>query len=133
MNESGRKTGKLVLASYPLIGMNKEVRDKILPDSDEGVEVLFISGDGDNMCPLADLAEVRKKMKAKSWLITVKGADHGMGLKPKDAVEKMRLYTGEAAAKWTNEEARQEAKTECVLRWDSHERKVVNEGWKSVE
>ena len=133
MKESRAKGGKLVLASYPLVGQNGEVRDKILLDVDEGVEVLFVSGDGDNMCDLKQLGGVRRKMKAKSWLIVVKGADHGMSLRPKEAVEKMREFTGEAAARWVKGEGRQEDDTECELRWDAHGRKVIDEGWKVPE
>ncbi len=129
MKEKSVKEGKLVLVSYPLVGQNREVRDKILLEIEEGVQVLFVSGDGDNMCDLKQLAGVRKKMKAKSWLIAVKGADHGMSLKPKEAVEKMRQYSGEAAARWVKDEGREDGKTECVLRWDAHGKKVVDEGW----
>ena len=130
MKESGVKEGKLVLVSYPLVGQNGEVRDKILLEIEEGVEVLFVSGDGDNMCDLKQLAGVREKMKAKSWLIVVKGADHGMSLKPKEAVEKMRQYTGEAAAKWAKDKMKDAGKTEGALRWDAHGKTVVEEAWK---
>ena len=130
MKEQGKK-GKLVLVSYPLVGANKEVRDKILLEIEEDVEVLFVSGDGDNMCDLKQLQEVRDKMRAKNWLILVKGADHGMSLRPKEAVDKMREYTGEAAARWTSGEAIDIEKTECLLRWDAHSKKVVDEGWKA--
>ena len=133
INERGAKEGKLVLVSYPLLGQNGEVRDKILLEIDEDVEVLFVSGDGDKMCDLEQLAGVRKKMKAKTWLIVVKGADHGMSLKPKEAVEKMRAYTGEAAARWVKGEGKEEDKTECVLRWDAHGRNIVDEGWSKPE
>jgi predicted alpha/beta-hydrolase family hydrolase len=125
----GHETKKLVLVSYPLVGQNGDVRDQILLDIDMGIEVLFVSGDGDGMCDLKQLAKVREKMKAKSWLIVVRGADHGMSVKPKEAVEKTREFTGEAAARWVKEEGREEGKTECVLRWDAHGRKVVDEGW----
>ncbi|KPI39547.1 Testis-expressed sequence 30 protein [Cyphellophora attinorum] len=120
----------LVLASYPLVGQNGSVRDDILLAIDEGVKVLFISGDSDNMCSIKQLNEVRKKMKAKSWLAIVQGADHGMSIKPKSAVEDMRLYTGKLAARWI--EDNDNDKTECELRWNAHEKTVVNDGWKSV-
>ena len=133
MTERGVKSGKLILASYPLLGQNGDVRDKILLEIDEGVEVLFISGDGDNMCDLKQLHGIRSRMKAKSCLIVVKGADHGMSMRPKEAVEKMREYTGEAARNWAMGGDREEGKTECLLRWDAHGRNVVDEGWKEAE
>lgn len=133
MNERGLKKGKLVLASYPLVGQNGETRDRILLDIDQGVEVLFVSGDRDNMCNLKQLNEVRAKMKAKTWLMVVKGADHGMSLKPKDAVEHVRTYSGAAAAKWVSGEGLEQGKTECVLRWDAHGRKVIEDGWKEPD
>jgi predicted alpha/beta-hydrolase family hydrolase len=133
MKEKGAKKGHLVLASYPLVGQNGEIRDKILLDVDEGVDVLFISGDGDNMCNIQQLNTVRSKMKASSWLMLVKGADHGMSLKPKDAVDAMRLYSGLAAAKWVAGKGLKEGKTECVLRWGAHGRKVIEEEWAERE
>lgn len=125
--------GKLVLASYPLISPSNAVRDAILLAIPAGVSVLFISGDKDAMCPLPRLNEVRRKMNATSWLITVRGADHGVSLSPKDAVEKVREYIGLAAAKWVRGEGREEGKTECVVRWDAHGKKVVDEGWTKGE
>jgi predicted alpha/beta-hydrolase family hydrolase len=129
MKEKGATNGQLVLASYPLVGQNGEIRDKILLDIEEGVNVLFISGDADNMCSIQQLNLVRSKMKASSWLIVIKGADHGMSLKAKDAVEAMRLYSGMAAARWAAGKGLKEGKTECVLRWDAHGRKVIEEEW----
>lgn len=122
-------TPHLVLVSYPLVGANGSVRDEILLDIDPKVKVLFISGDGDNMCKIQQLNAVRKKMKAKTWLAIVKGADHGMSLKPKMAVEPMRQDTGELAVKWMQKS--DPKKTECELSWDAESEKVVNEGWKA--
>lgn len=124
----GHKTKALVLVSYPLVGQNGEIRDQILLDVDEGMDLLFVSGDKDEMCEMAMLEKVRARMKTRTWLAVVKGADHGMSLKPKDAVDKMREYTGTLAARWV--EKRDENKTECVLRWDGHRRDVVDDGWK---
>ena len=48
-------------------------------------------------------------------------------------MEKTRLFTGDAAARWVNGEGKRGGKDPNVsLRWDAHERKVVDEGWKSV-
>lgn len=123
------QTAALILASYPLIGQNGDVRDQILLDVDANLHVLFISGDNDKMCPIAQLSGIRAKMQAKSWLVVVQGADHGLGLKPKDAVEPMREYCGTAAARWL--EHRDEHLTECLLQWDESTQQIVDDGWQA--
>jgi predicted alpha/beta-hydrolase family hydrolase len=70
------ETEKLVLVSYPLAG--GEERSRILLALSDRVEVLFIIGEKDEMCDLEMLSRVRRKMKCKTWLIVVRGADHGM-------------------------------------------------------
>ncbi|EHY55305.1 hypothetical protein HRR83_009105 [Exophiala dermatitidis] len=117
----------LVLVSYPLIGPNRDVRDQILLDINPGTDVLFISGDGDSMCDFGLLAKVRAKMKARSWLVTVKGADHGMNLKGgaklKKGTEEIGKETGRIAATWIRE--RDEGIRDMVLEWDSGRQRVV--------
>lgn len=93
------ETENLVLASYPL-HTNKDTRDQILLDISPSTKVLFIEGDKDSMCDLSRLDAVRKKMKCKTWLLVVQGADHGMSLSPKSAVAQIGLKTGEIAAEW---------------------------------
>lgn len=124
---SDHSTKHLVLVSYPLVGQNGQVRDEILLNIHPTIKVLFISGSNDNMCAIDQLDEVRAKMKAKSWLAVVQGADHGMSLKPKNAVDRIRVYTGELAARWVENGDTQ--RTECVIRWDVDESEVVDEGW----
>lgn len=92
------ETEKLVLVSYPLAG--GEERARILRDLREGVEVLFIVGARDGMCDLTALGKVRREMKCKSWLIVVRGADHGMNVKPAKKVGEVGEATGRAAAEW---------------------------------
>ena len=89
----------LILASYPL-QTNKETRDQILLDLPGDKKVLFISGDHDSMCDLNKLNEVRMKMKAKTWLIRVRDADHGMNVKPKKATVSIGEQCGILAAEW---------------------------------
>lgn len=102
----------LVLVSYPLLaekGGGLEERARPLWELDEGVDVLFIVGDGDAMCPRRELDEVRRSMKARSWVCGVQGADHTMslkGAKGKGMVSAMRRKTGAVAAEWV------ESKTE---------------------
>lgn len=91
----------LVLVSYPLKGPNNDIRDKILLDLPSAVNVLFVIGDRDSMCPLELLNDVRKKMKAKSWLVVVAGMDHGMHGKNERALVEL---SGKWAAEWVGGE-----------------------------
>lgn len=124
------QTKTIILVSYPLIGKNGGIRDQILLDVDKGIDVLFVSGDKDNMCNLQQLHEVQKKMKAKSWLITVQGADHGMSLSPKNAVDEVRQYTGKLAYQWSME--RDSACNGLWLTWDAESSRVVDSGWEET-
>lgn len=118
----------LVLVSYPLIGPGGAVRDRILLDIRPDVDVLFISGDGDSMCDMARLTALRAKMKAKTWMVVVQGADHGMnlkgGAKMKKATEEVTRETGRIAARWIG--GRDEEHKDMVLRWNGE--KAVG-GW----
>lgn len=97
---------KLVLASYPLISNKGERREQTLLDLDEDKQVLFIIGDRDNMCPLSDLRDVQKRMKAKSTLLIVENGDHEMnlsglkGFEKIQAVQYQRKLAGTRAAEW---------------------------------
>ena len=113
----------LVLVSYPLTSPKGDVRDRILLDIPASRNVLFIIGDRDSMCNLDHLKRVRKKMKASNWLLVVKGADHGMSLKPKEAVDPMRKRTGAIAAQWLQSQA--DFATESVLIWDEALRECI--------
>jgi predicted alpha/beta-hydrolase family hydrolase len=104
----------LILASYPL-HTDKEVRDQILLDLPVDKDVLFISGDQDAMCDLDRLNEVREKMNAKTWLVRVRDADHGMNVKPKKATQAVGEECGELAVKWLH--MRNENKTEREVWW----------------
>lgn len=90
---------RLVLASYPLRGP-RDVRDRILLDLPKGVEVLFVIGDRDAMCPLEMLEGVRKKMKAGSRLVVVRGADHGMHVRLKKREGDVGVEAGRVVAEW---------------------------------
>jgi predicted alpha/beta-hydrolase family hydrolase len=119
----------LVLVSYPLKNDKGELRDQILLDLDEGVHVLFISGDRDSMCDLPELDGVRRKMKAKSWLVIASGADHGMNMKPKKATDDIGRLSGELAAKWFNE--RNATWTESSIGWNGENETVFQSPWSS--
>ncbi|KAK0838794.1 hypothetical protein LTS02_017669 [Friedmanniomyces endolithicus] len=110
------KTKALVLVSFPLVGGKKnDSREQILLDLPEDIDVLFISGDRDSMCDLEQLREVILRMTAKCWLVTVKGADHGMSWKPSGTVMAMRRKTGAIAAEWL--EVRDAEKRYSSLSW----------------
>lgn len=119
-------TEKIILASYPL-HTDKEVRDQILLELRPDIQVLFVSGDNDSMCDLARLQEVRKKMQCKTWLITVKDADHGMNVKPKKGSEDVVKMTGVAAARWMK--SADEKHTEAEIFWNTEEEKAEQTEW----
>jgi pimeloyl-ACP methyl ester carboxylesterase len=99
LEEDEEKEVELMLVSYPLQGP-KDVRDQILLDLPGSVRVLFVIGDRDGMCPLELLEGVREKMKAKSQVIVVRGADHGMHTKPAKMEKEVGEEAGKLAAKW---------------------------------
>ncbi|KAF3042067.1 hypothetical protein E8E11_006578 [Didymella keratinophila] len=101
---------RLMLVSYPLQGP-KDVRDQILLDLPKEMEVLFIIGDRDAMCPLELLGEVRRKMEAKSRLVVVRGADHGMNVRPTSMTQELGEETGVAAARWMSSDIESEGET----------------------
>jgi predicted alpha/beta-hydrolase family hydrolase len=97
--DEGHSGLDVILVSYPLQGP-KDIRDQILIDLDASIRVLFVIGRKDAMCPLDMLNNVRKRMKAQSWLVAVDGLDHGMhGKGEKELGER----TGKLAAEWTEE------------------------------
>jgi len=101
---------KVVCVSYPLSSPKGEMRDQILLDLPAEKEVLFVSGSGDSMCDLGELGQVMAKMEAKSTLVVVEGADHGMsvgmaglglkGDKKEEVISRVRSETGQIAARW---------------------------------
>lgn len=95
---------RLVLVSYPLINTKGDKRDQILLDLPSDFSVLFIIGTRDTMCPLDELEVVRNAMKAKSWLVRVEDANHGMETKPKKMMKEVVEETGRAAGEWLAEE-----------------------------
>lgn len=127
-----RRPRALVLVSYPLLGGKDgdQVRDQILNEVSEDVDVLFVSGSKDKMCPLDRLQHIRKGMKAKTWCVTVDGADHGMGMtgSAKHSVSGVRKKSGEVAAQWLKE--RQKEKRECLLSWNEEDAEIMMGDWR---
>lgn len=127
-SQTAGQDGKLlVLASYPLVGPKGDLRDTILLALPTDTSVLFLSGDHDNMCPLAQLEKVRAKMKAKTWLVTVVGADHGMNVRGgkalKKGTEEMGKECGRIAARWLQE--RDDGVREMQVRWDGERERIL--------
>ncbi len=81
----------LVCFGYPLkaIGTGK-LRDEVLLQL--RTPILFVQGTKDALCPLALLAPVRERMKARNELHVVEGGDHSLRVpkrapKPQEAVD----------------------------------------------
>ncbi|KAK4952159.1 hypothetical protein LTR10_010079 [Elasticomyces elasticus] len=128
--EQDRKTKALVLVSFPLVGGKKgESREQILLDLPDTIDVLFISGDRDSMCDLEQLREVIERMRAKCWLVTVKGADHGMSWSPAGTVATMRQKTGAIAAEWLQKHSSDERYYELSWVRDGSAGDMVSTGW----
>jgi len=126
--EGEQKTAALVLVSYPLAGgKTDESREQILLDLPESIDVLFISGTKDAQCDLERLADVRARMSARSWMVQVDGADHGMSWKWKEEVQGMRYKTGTIAAKWLRE--RDEARSCMTVSWNQKSSSIHLHGW----
>lgn len=125
-----KDTTHLVLVSYPL-HTEKDIRDKILLDIPPTVKVIFITGDKDAMCELGRLEEVRRNMKCKTWLVRVKGADHGMNIKPKstNGTTSIGVATGEIVARWLEGLDDEEGTQEATLSWHHEEEQVQWCGW----
>ncbi|KUJ16323.1 uncharacterized protein LY89DRAFT_559708, partial [Mollisia scopiformis] len=120
----------LVLVSYPLHTGKGDVRDEILMEIDEEVKVLFVIGDRDSMCDLGRLEEVRAKMKARTWLVKVEGADHGMTVKPKVGTKAVGELTGKVVADWLGMEEGLEVKSKSSrIWWDEEEEGEKRSGW----
>lgn len=104
---------KVVAVSYPLTSPKGDMRDQILRDLPADKEVLFVAGSQDSMCDLEDLRKLMGKMKAKSTLLVVEDADHGMSLgltrlgltkgKKEDVIARVRRESGRWAASWVED------------------------------
>ena len=119
----------VILSSFPMVGAQKgDTREQILLDLPDSVDVLFITGSNDSMCSMEHLQRVTQRMKARSWIAEVQGADHGMSIKPKAGVEPIRKFQGTLAAKWLAE--RDTSKRYCSLSW--HNDQVESTGWQEL-
>ena len=122
----------LVLVSYPLHTGKGDMRDDILLAIGEGVKVLFVVGDRDEMCDLEKLEDVMGKMNAESWRIVAESADHGMTVKPKAGTQAVGELTGKVVAEWlkiVNEGKIGEQGKEGRISWDFEGVTGIWGGW----
>ncbi|KAI4097457.1 MAG: hypothetical protein L6R37_006808 [Teloschistes peruensis] len=124
-------TSHLVLISYPLHTDKGDVRDAILPDIPAEVRVLFVSGDRDAMCEIERLDAVRGRMKGRTYRIVVKGADHGMNVKPKMGTRGVGVKVGEVVAEWLQLgfDDGGDGGGEGVISWDDETEVAKWSGW----
>lgn len=120
----------LILVSYPLKNHKGDVRNQILLDIDESIDVLFVIGDKDSMCDIFELRTLMKKMKAKTWILVVNNASHGMEMRPQKATEVVGKMVGRIAAGWLEE--RNEKLTNCQILWNDEQGDVVVNPWSDV-
>lgn len=127
------KKTALVLVSYPLTAgkdgatREPERREQILLDLDGETDVLFIIGSSDAQCDLAQLRQLRRKMRARSWLAVVDGANHGMEIKPASQTPALRQKTGMIAAKWLTD--RDHSTTFCEVRLEAGSEDIRCTDW----
>jgi hypothetical protein len=126
-DDSGKGAQNMVLVSYPL-HTAKDTRDQILMAIDWKTRVLFVIGDQDKMCELERLEEVRRKMKARSWRIVVKGADHGMNVHPKIGTRGVGELIGEVVEDWLKGNVEEDR--EGMVWWDGEDEEAIWSGWK---
>lgn len=130
--EGKEEVKSLVLVSYPLHTGKGDTRDEILLAIEEGVKVLFVVGDGDAMCDLERLEDVRQKMNAVSWRIVVESADHGMNIRPKAGTKSVGELTGKVVAEWLKsleEDGMEDQGKEGRISWDHDEKMGRWSGW----
>lgn len=125
---------KLILLSFPLSSQKSGHPRRALMQLQEDAEVLFIGGDRDELCGLGDLAEIRKSMKARSWLIQIEGGDHGIKFE-KEKRRSVCELAGKIAGKWLSGDVsafgRSEKMADLLVGWDESAKEfkcTVSEG-----
>jgi hypothetical protein len=120
---------KLIFFTYPLI-RDTEARYEELLQLASDVDVLFIVGDSDHLCTELPLSAIRRRMRARTWWIRVKGADHGFLMKGDvEAQQGLCGAAGQLAARWNVDGGRDPGRTEMTLQWDEERKEAVWTGW----
>jgi predicted alpha/beta-hydrolase family hydrolase len=84
----------VVCFGYPLVAAGSgNRRDAVLLQL--ATPILFVQGTRDPMCPLDDLAEIRKRMHEPSEVFVVDGGDHSLAVRRKD-----EAASGRTQADW---------------------------------
>ena len=122
-------TARLVLVSYPL-HTGQQTRDQILVDLPKSVDVIFVTGESDNMCDLERLNQVRSRMVCETWLVVVDGADHGMNVKPRAGTKAVGVLTGEVVAQWQT--SRNKDQRYGRIWWDKDQSVANWSGWSNT-
>ncbi|MCJ1247921.1 hypothetical protein MMC30_005136 [Trapelia coarctata] len=118
-------TKHVVLVSYPL-RKDSEVRDTELLALPHWVKVIFVSGDRDHLLDIDELDAVREKMKAQTWRVIVRGADHQMRMIPERGTKAVGMEVGGIVADWLKQ---REHLREGELRWNDDYLEVEWSGW----
>lgn len=75
----------IVCLGYPLKGTKGEVQDE--PLLNLNIPIMFVQGTKDEWCPLAELNNIRKKMKSFSGLHVIVGGNHSFKIAEENNVE----------------------------------------------
>ena len=118
-------TKHLALVSYPL-RRGSEIQDAELLALPRSIKVIFLSGDRDELVDVDELDALRKRMKAQSWRVIVRGADHDMRLLSERGTRAIGMEMGEIVAEWLTQ---RENNREGELRWHDEEKEVEWSGW----
>ncbi|KAL2072865.1 hypothetical protein VTL71DRAFT_12208 [Oculimacula yallundae] len=104
----------LILLNYPLVSGMETRYDELL-SLPESAEVLFITGDCDHLCPLIQLAGIRKRMRATTWFVKVLNGDHHFEFHG-DLTMRVSDACGQIAGMW--KKRRDFSFTELVIKVD---------------
>ena len=118
-------TKHVVLVSYPL-REGSDLRDAELLALPQWTKVIFISGDSDHLLDIDELDAVRGRMKAQTWRVIVRGADHEMRLATQRGTKAVGMEVGVIVADWLKQ---REHNRQGELHWNNDNLQVEWSGW----